>query len=248
MTPANSKLTLFFYVLPAQPRRQVLHQLVLLLLQGAIAVEHHRLLHLKAVLLLVDMHRVEGQILARRAVEHRADVQPARVDPAVMRAKPAGLLRENHQVLAFFERLHALAHRRHHPRVVVNGDGRRALENRRQHGGGDIRQRRVIQRLQAAARLPPIVLPNIGGAGFAVHDALVAPHAHFVPQGELDHHVNRPERPDVVAHENAGIARKRLFPRRGHAGRDSTHNCAKAAIQSTHAFLSSAGQTFFIIP
>ena len=117
---------------------------------------------------------------------------------------------------------------------MVNGDGRRALENRRQHGGGDIRQRRVIQRLQAAARLPPIVLPDVGGAGFAVHDALVAPHAHFVPQGELDHHVNRPERPDVVAHENAGIARKRLFPRRGHAGRDSTHNCAKAAIQSTN--------------
>ena len=34
----NSLPFLFFYVLPAQPRRQVLHQLVLLLLQGAIAV------------------------------------------------------------------------------------------------------------------------------------------------------------------------------------------------------------------
>ena len=170
------------------------------------------------------MDGIKLQCFACRLVVHGGYLQKARVDPVMMTLIAAGLLGENHQVVPFLQVPDALPHGGHHPHIMIHRHRWGKAKNRRQEGSGDIRQSGIVQGLQLAARLPPVILPHIGRYFLGMQHRRIHPNEVLIPQGELDTHINGAESTCMVADEHAGFTIEGFLPNGLHPWRNPSNH------------------------
>ena len=123
------------------------------------------------------------------------------------------------------------------PVVVIDRHAGHAAQNGRQQQRHQIGDGHIQQGLKKAARLPPVVLPDVGGNFLALHNARVQPRVAVIPQGKKRAHGDRAEGSGVVRAEHRRFAVKGLLPDGFHIRQGKTHQPDQCVVEFAHAFL-----------